>query len=260
MLRCATKNSLLILDEIGRGTSTFDGMSIARAVLEYCADRKKLKAKTLFATHYHELPTHGAGHCPTCGTTTWPSGPGARRSCFCGRSSPAARTGATASRWPSWRACRTRCSRAREILRELEEPAPAAWPHPGGAGGPGREFSRDLIEVHSEEGLYRVSGLITPPKSCRASRSMQHFYINGRYVRNRTIMAGMEMAFKGTTMQGKFPGGILLLEMPTDLVDVNVHPKDRSSLCPGKRRVRCRLSCGQAGAGTARHRGTPLYL
>ena len=88
----------------------------------------------------------------------------------------------------------------------------------------GREFSRDLIEVHSEEGLYRVTGLITPPKSCRASRSMQHFYINGRYVRNRTIMAGMEMAFKGTTMQGKFPGGILLLEMPTDLVDVNVHP------------------------------------
>ena len=88
----------------------------------------------------------------------------------------------------------------------------------------GREFSRDLIEVHSEEGLYRVTGLITPPKSCRASRSMQHFYINGRYVRNRTIMAGMEMAFKGTTMQGKFLGGILLLEMPTDLVDVNVHP------------------------------------
>ena len=72
--------------------------------------------------------------------------------------------------------------------------------------------------------MYRVTGLITPPKSCRASRSMQHFYINGRYVRNRTIMAGMEMAFKGTTMQGKFPGGILLLEMPTDLVDVNVHP------------------------------------
>ena len=88
----------------------------------------------------------------------------------------------------------------------------------------GREFSRDLIEVHSEEGLYRVTGLITPPKSCRASRSMQHFYINGRYVRNRTMMAGMEMAFKGTMMQGKFPGGILLLEMPADMVDVNVHP------------------------------------
>ena len=88
----------------------------------------------------------------------------------------------------------------------------------------GREFSRDLIQVDNREGLYRVWGLITPPKSCRASRSMQHFYINGRYVRNRTIMAGMEMAFKGTMMQGKFPGGILLLEMPADLVDVNVHP------------------------------------
>ena len=55
ILHRATKNSLLILDEIGRGTSTFDGMSIARAVLEYCADRKLLGAKTLFATHYHEL-------------------------------------------------------------------------------------------------------------------------------------------------------------------------------------------------------------
>ena len=55
ILRCATKRSLLILDEIGRGTSTFDGMSIARAVLEHCANPKLLGAKTLFATHYHEL-------------------------------------------------------------------------------------------------------------------------------------------------------------------------------------------------------------
>ena len=55
ILKHATRRSLLILDEIGRGTSTFDGMSIARAVLEYCADKKKLGARTLFATHYHEL-------------------------------------------------------------------------------------------------------------------------------------------------------------------------------------------------------------
>ena len=55
MLKNATPKSLLILDEIGRGTSTYDGMSIARAVLEYCADKRRLGAKTLFATHYHEL-------------------------------------------------------------------------------------------------------------------------------------------------------------------------------------------------------------
>ena len=57
ILKYATSRSLLILDEIGRGTSTYDGMAIARAVLEYAASPKKLGAKTLFATHYHELST-----------------------------------------------------------------------------------------------------------------------------------------------------------------------------------------------------------
>lgn len=55
IIKNATSQSLLILDEIGRGTSTFDGMSIARAVLEYVADKKRLGARALFATHYHEL-------------------------------------------------------------------------------------------------------------------------------------------------------------------------------------------------------------
>lgn len=55
ILKQATKSSLLVLDEIGRGTSTYDGMSIARSVIEYVADKKKLGSRAMFATHYHEL-------------------------------------------------------------------------------------------------------------------------------------------------------------------------------------------------------------
>ena len=66
--------------------------------------------------------------------------------------------------------------------------------------------------------------MITPPRACRASRGTQHFFVNGRYVKNRTMMAALENAYKGTMMQGKFPGAVLMLEMPADLVDVNVHP------------------------------------
>lgn len=88
----------------------------------------------------------------------------------------------------------------------------------------GREFSRGLLELDNSTGPYRLWGLITPPKGCRASRSMQYFHINGRNVRNRTMMAALEGAYKGTMMQGKFPGCILMLQMPPELVDVNVHP------------------------------------
>jgi DNA mismatch repair protein MutS len=63
ILHNATARSLIILDEIGRGTSTFDGMAIARAVVEYVHNRPDVHAKTLFATHYHEL-TELAGHLP----------------------------------------------------------------------------------------------------------------------------------------------------------------------------------------------------
>lgn len=88
----------------------------------------------------------------------------------------------------------------------------------------GREFARDLLQVEGENGVYRVTGLVTPPRACRASRGTQHFFVNGRYVKNRTMMAALENAYKGTMMQGKFPGAVLMLDMPADLVDVNVHP------------------------------------
>lgn len=88
----------------------------------------------------------------------------------------------------------------------------------------GREFTHDFTEVDFDDGTYRVSGLVTPPRISRASRSMQFFFINGRFVKNRTMMAALEAAYKGAMMQGKFPGCVLFLSMPPQLVDVNVHP------------------------------------
>ena len=88
----------------------------------------------------------------------------------------------------------------------------------------GRDFAKDLLPVDDASGSYHVSGLVTPPRACRASRGMQFFFINGRFVKNRTMMAALENAYRGTLMQGKFPGCVLMLEMPAQLVDVNVHP------------------------------------
>ncbi len=88
----------------------------------------------------------------------------------------------------------------------------------------GREFANDLLEVQSAQPPYEVTGLITPPRAGRASRGMQYFYVNGRFVKNRTMMAALENAYKGTLMQGRFPGCVLELRLPPELVDVNVHP------------------------------------
>lgn len=87
-----------------------------------------------------------------------------------------------------------------------------------------RDFAKDLVSVEHTAGGYTVRGLVTPPKNARASRAMQFFFINGRFVKNRTMMAALEAAYKGVMMQGKFPGCVLSIEMPPQLVDVNVHP------------------------------------
>lgn len=88
----------------------------------------------------------------------------------------------------------------------------------------GADFARDLLAVGQQTGQYDVTGLVTRPTGARASRAMQFFFINGRFVKNRTMMAALEQAYRGTTMVGKFPGCVLFLQMPPQWVDINVHP------------------------------------
>lgn len=88
----------------------------------------------------------------------------------------------------------------------------------------GREFSNACIPVDYELNGIKVRGYVTKPQAARASRAMQNFFINGRFVKTRTAMAALEEACKGMVMVGKYPGCVLHLEIPLDRVDVNVHP------------------------------------
>ena len=88
----------------------------------------------------------------------------------------------------------------------------------------GREFSSTLIPVEYELEHVKVKGFISTPAGSRPNRSMQNFFINGRYIRCRTAMAALEEAYKGSLMVGKFPACVLHLELAFGAVDVNVHP------------------------------------
>lgn len=88
----------------------------------------------------------------------------------------------------------------------------------------GAAFAKTLIPVEGERGYVTVKGYVSAPGSARGSRSMQHFFVNNRYVKNRTMQAALEGAFKGYIMGGKFPACVLKIDMPFELVDVNVHP------------------------------------
>ncbi len=88
----------------------------------------------------------------------------------------------------------------------------------------GKDFANGLLNVDGNVGNVAVSGLVTPPFNCRGSRGMQYFFVNGRSVKNTTIMAAFENAYKNSVMVGKFPGGVLFITLPPELVDVNVHP------------------------------------
>lgn len=88
----------------------------------------------------------------------------------------------------------------------------------------GKEFTAGLIPVNYELNGVKVWGFVSKPAAARPNRSMQQFFINGRYIRSRTAMVAMEEAFKGTLMVGKMPACVLHLEISCRSVDVNVHP------------------------------------
>lgn len=88
----------------------------------------------------------------------------------------------------------------------------------------GREFAQGVVPVDYELNGVKVSGYVTKPQAARSSRAMQTFFINGRFVKSRTAMAALEEACKGMVMVGKFPGCVLHITIPPELVDVNVHP------------------------------------
>ncbi len=88
----------------------------------------------------------------------------------------------------------------------------------------GRELALGFTEVHgSGEGM-SVTGYVSLPACCRGSRNYQHFFVNGRYVKSRTMMAALEEAYKNQKMVGRFPGCVLHLTVRPNSVDVNVHP------------------------------------
>lgn len=88
----------------------------------------------------------------------------------------------------------------------------------------GKEFSSTLIPVDYQLGHVKVNGFISTPAGSRPNRSMQNFFINGRFIRSRTAMAALEEAYKGSIMAGKFPACVLHMGVACEAVDVNVHP------------------------------------
>ena len=88
----------------------------------------------------------------------------------------------------------------------------------------GRDFAKGMLPVDYSSGGVRVSGFICRPAAARSNRSMEHFFVNGRYTRTRTCGVALEEGYRGALMVGKFPSCVLMLSMPCELVDVNVHP------------------------------------
>ncbi len=88
----------------------------------------------------------------------------------------------------------------------------------------GREFANSLIPVSAQYDGVSVEGFTCKPISCRASRTGQITFLNGRLVMSKTVMAAVEQAYKNSAMVGKFPAFVLNVKLPLETVDVNVHP------------------------------------
>lgn len=88
----------------------------------------------------------------------------------------------------------------------------------------GKPFAAGLIPVDYTMGGVCVKGYVCKPEACRPNRTMQHFFINGRYVKTQTAMVALERAYKGVMMVGRFPSCVLCLTLPAETVDANVHP------------------------------------
>lgn len=88
----------------------------------------------------------------------------------------------------------------------------------------GRDFAKSLISVEGRGGDVAVSGFITQPLMGRGSRSMQVFFVNGRFIKSQLLTAALEEGYRNQIMKGKFPGCVLAVTLPVTAVDVNVHP------------------------------------
>lgn len=89
----------------------------------------------------------------------------------------------------------------------------------------GKEITANMIEVpENEHNGLTVHGYIVKPHAGRANRSMQHFFVNGRYVKSRLMQAALEEAYRNAIITGKYPSGAIFLDLPLSAVDVNVHP------------------------------------
>lgn len=88
----------------------------------------------------------------------------------------------------------------------------------------GKPFAATLVPVDYTAGGVQVTGYICKPENGRPNRTMQHFFVNDRYVKTQTAMVALERAYKGMMMVGRFPACVLSIRLPAETVDANVHP------------------------------------